>query len=343
MRYLTKNEKITLNILVITSLIFVVFSVYLSLNKEKNTEGVLNSKILVIHVGGTIDPDFDTKYNKIKNNIGIYDTFLYEPLINSSDVNLSTWNSIVKIISSSYLKYDAFVILLGKDTLIYTACAVSFMLENLQKPVIFTDSDLSNALYQSSYTKIPEVMILSDKKLLRATKTICKNMDGFISPGFDDLKIHNCFNIPTDAFLVKYVNPNTKVIVVKIFPGIDEKFLLGILTNTEVHGIILETYINGNLPVSEKIINVFELLIKKGIIIVAVSQSENNSVLSLDKRLLNVGIISGHEMTTCAAFSKLCFLLSNVQDKKLVGQLMEQSFRGEISKVEKVESPKITQ
>jgi L-asparaginase len=335
MRYLSKNEKTTLKILVLGSLISIIVSVYLSLNKEKNTEGVLNSKILVIHLGGDIDSEFDIKYEKIKNHIGIYDTFVYEPLINSSDINLSTWNSVVKIFSESYNNYDAFIILSGRDTLVYTACALSFMLENLQKPVIFTDGDLTNALYQSSYTKIPEVMVLSDKKLLRATKTICKNITEFTSPGYDELRLYNCFQIPNEMFQPKYVNENIKVIVVKIFPGIDEKYLAGMFTNTEVHGIVLETYINGKLPISEKIILALELLIKKGIIIVAVSQCENNNVLYLDSRLINIGIISGHDMTTYTAFSKLCFLLSNVQDKKLVAQLMEQPFRGEIT----VENP----
>lgn len=331
MRYLTSNEKVTLVLLIMGALIMLTISIFLGINNTSPEQNLLNNKIRVIHTGGEIEPDFKEKYIKNSDKMGKYDVQVYNPLLNSSNIAPENWNVIAKDIGKAYSKYDAFVVVCGKDTLPYTASALSFMLENLGKPVILTDRKLSSALMLASTTRIPEVMVASQGKLLRGCRVVQKSTEKFSSPNYPELKPYNALKAPNKPTQIKFVSPKIKVIVVKVFPGIDDKYLMNLLNNIEVHAIVFEIYGEGHAPTNGKFLSAISELAKKGIVMVAVSQCDEISKPDVDMRLLKAGVLSGYDMTTPAAYAKLCFLLGNVEEKQLIGQLMEKTFRGEMS------------
>jgi L-asparaginase len=254
--------------------------------------------------------------------------------MNSSEIVPKDWNIIAEDIGRKYNNYDAFIIVCGRDTLVYTASALAFMIENLTKPIILTDGDVDSAVRLSSKTKIPEIMIVSGGKLLRGCRTVHKSSHLFTSPNYPPLEDWNCLKSSTEPPQIKFINPKINIIVVKIFPGMTAKYFLNLI-NANVQGIILEMYCLGNAPTSENFLNAIDILAKKGVVIVAVSQCDEISEYDIDIRLLEAGVLSGQDMTTPAAYAKLYFLLSNVENKKLIGQLMEKSFRGEMTELEK--------
>ena len=130
---------------------------------------------------------------------------------------------------------------------------------------------------------------------------------------------------------IKFVSGKVRVVVVKIFPGMDGNYLLNAIGNTKVHGVVFETYGVGRSPTNPKFLKAINKLVKRGVVMVAVSQCNEISKPDVDIRLLEAGVLYGYDMTMSAAYTKLCFILSNIKDKKLIGQLMEQTFRGEMS------------
>jgi L-asparaginase len=331
MHFLTQREKSSLVFLISGALIATVLTIYLGLNIQQMNEKILSNKIHVIHTGGEIEEHFIKKY---EHNIGKYSINSYKPLMNSSNIVPKDWNIIAEDIGRKYNNYDAFVIVCGRDTLVYTASALAFMMENLTKPIILTDGDVDSAVRLSSKTKIPEVMISSGGKLLRACRTVHKSSHLFTSPNYSPLEDWNCLKSPTEPPRIKFINPKINIIVVKIFPGMTAKYFLNLI-NANVQGIVLEMYCLGNAPTSKKFLESISILAEKGVVIVAVSQCDEISEYDVDIRLLEAGVLSGYDMTTPAAYAKLSFLLSNVENKKLIGQLMEKSFRGEMTELEK--------
>jgi len=327
MRLLTQDEKSTLILLMTATFAAIAISVYLSINIQKKNDHILSNKIHIIHTGGEVENKFKENYKSKKYR---YYLESYEPLMNSSNIVPKDWNIIAKDIGRKYQHYDAFVIVSGRDTLAYTASALSFMLENLSKPVIFTDGEVASAVKLASKTKIPEVMVASRGQLLRGCRIVYKS-NHFISPNYPPLNQENSLRAPKDQPQIKFVNPNINVIVIKIFPGINAKYFLNLINNADVHGIVLEMYGDGNGPISENFLDAIKLLAKKGVVIVAVSQSNQLIASEIDIRILEAGVLAGYDMTTTAAYAKLCFLLGNVEDKKLIGQLMEKTFRGEMT------------
>ena len=230
-----------------------------------------------------------------------------------------------------YNKYDAFVLLASHDTIPYTASALAFMLENLGKPIVITDGDLSGALVLASQTRIPEVMIASDGKLLRGSRTIANSAKGFSSPNYPVMDKNTGYPLPKESFQPKMVDPNKKIDVIKLYPGMNAEDLAPYLNKKGLHGIVLELWGSGESPVSSEFLKVINALAKKGIVIVAVSQYDHaGNVPETDIRLLEAGVLSGYDMTTPAAYAKLAFLLGNVEEKKHIGQLMDVIFRGEM-------------
>jgi L-asparaginase len=324
MKFLTKDEKSKLIFLITAALGATAISIYLSVNIQKNNEDILSNKIHVIHTSGEIEDEFRKNYGKIGLRPSVVS---YQPLQKSSDIVPNDWNTIATDIGKKYNNYDAFVIVCGKDTLTYTASALSFMMENLGKPIIFTDGEVLSAVKLASSTRIPEVMIASEGQLLRACRTIHKSLDYFSSPQYPPLDSMNCLQFTEESMKITFVNPKITVSVIKVFPGMtDTSFQV----SKKVNGIVLEMYGNGTGPTSEKILNAISLLTKKGVVIIGVSQCDEIFNMDVNIQFLEAGVLSGGDMTTEAAYAKLYFLLSNVEDKKIIGQLMEKSFRGEM-------------
>lgn len=320
---LNQKEKFVLIVLIILSLIMITISIYARNESMSNMKRILNNKIHIIKTGGNIEQTFTTNYNKNRNKLGLYDIVEYDT--NSSP---KLWNDIVNDITNNYNHYDAFIIISDLDTMPYTASALSFMLENLNKPVIITSDNLLATIKLTSITAIPEVMIYNNKNLLRACRSIQSNSSNkIISPNYPPLNSKNSLNYTQDKLRPKLLNPNTKIIVEKIIPSNNQLFITPFIQNKKIDSLILELEGRGTEPLPNKIINIINNLTKKGIIVVAVSNCNKKLLLSPD--LIKAGVISSN-MTLPATYTKLLFLLTNVSNKKLIPQLLLKCLRGEL-------------
>lgn len=311
--------------------------------------------------------DFDQLLDKIPElyllDCGI-STFSFEQPIDSSDMNPEYWVYIAEIIEKNYHNYDGFVILHGSDTMSYTASALSFMLRNLSKPVILTGSQLPigdlrtdakenlitaiqiASLREDDQPAINEVCLYFEYKLYRGnrtTKISAEHFNAFISPNIRHLaesgvhlKINKTMLLKNnqDAFYVhKKLNPN--VCVLKIFPGISRLVLESILRIPDLGGIVLETYGAGNAPTEKWFIQSLENAIERGVKIVNVTQCWGGSV-DMNKyengiALKKIGVVSGHDITTESAITKMMVLLSENISKEEFSQQFQQPYCGELT------------
>ncbi len=335
------------------------------------------SSILLIYTGGTIgminDPisgqlkpfNFKRLLDEVpelrKFDIKI-DTFSFEKPIDSSNMHPSIWIELVKLIEKNYLKYDGFVILHGSDTMAYTASALSFMLENLGKPVILTGSQLPigtirtdgkenlitaieiAAAKRNGKPSVPEVCIYFEFKLFRGNRTIKVNAEhfrAFTSPNYPSLAdagVHLNYN---DAAIMNYpkgklkihTDMNLNVAVLKLFPGITKEVVDAILGIKNLSAIVLETFGAGNAPTEKWFVHAIEKAIKNGLIIFNVTQCNAGRVeqglYQTSSELARVGVVGGSDITTEAAITKLMFLTGKEKNhKKIILQLGE-NIRGE--------------
>ena len=337
------------------------------------------TSILVIYTGGTIgmvkDPEsgvlkpfnFDNIYQQIPMlklldyQIGNY---CFDPVIDSSNMNPRFWAAIAEVIEKNYESYDGFVVLHGSDTMAYTASALSFMLENLNKPVVLTGSQLPLGMIRTDGREnfitsieiaaariddtpvVPEVCIYFENQLLRGNRTIkynAENFQAFKSPNYPSLadvgvyiKYHHV-NIRKPNFKNLKVNSlmNNSVSILKLYPGISENSVKAIVQTEGLKALILETFGSGNAPTEAWFLSLLEKTIKKGIIILNVSQCQGGSV-EMDKyqtgvTLQNIGVIGGNDITTEAAITKLMFLLANENSTPNIQKKLTISLRGEIT------------
>jgi L-asparaginase len=336
--------------------------------------------ILLIYTGGTIGMIKDYKTNALKAfnfeqikdkipELNLLDcsirTIAFETPIDSSNMQTDHWVNIVDIIEDNYNKADGFVVLSGTDTMSYTASAISFMLENLNKPVIFTGSQLPigdlrtdakenlitaiqiAAIREKELPKVREVCLYFEYKLYRAnrtTKVSSEQFDAFSSPNYPALGesgVYLNFNNedlnkgnPTKKLIVRR-KFEANVVILKLFPGISEVVIKSILRIPELEGIILETFGAGNAPDSKWFIDLLKEAIEKNIPIVNVTQCIGGGVLlghyETSNQLKKIGIIDGKDITTESAIAKLKYLIGENISYKKFRTIFETPLRGEMS------------
>jgi L-asparaginase len=341
----------------------------------------MKPQILLIYTGGTIgmikDPltaslqafDFASLLEKIPE-LNLLDCSIdnisFETPIDSSNINPTHWIEIATIIDQNYTMYDGFVVLHGSDTMSYSASALSFMLENLSKPVIFTGSQLPigdlrtdakenlitaiqiAALQNNNKPIINEVGLYFEYKLYRGNRTTKINADyfeAFSSLNFPALLTSGVhLNINHELLLKNYSKASfcvhkeldDNVALVKLFPGISLTVLSSILDIPKLKAVIIETYGSGNASTDTWFLQTIEEALKKGIYVVNVTQCAGGSVqmnqYHTGKLLEELGVISGKDMTTESALTKLMYMLGLKISRKMFKTVFESDLRGEISK-----------
>ncbi|WP_340075194.1 asparaginase [Leptobacterium sp. I13] len=338
------------------------------------------SNILLIYTGGTIGMIKDYKtgvlrafdFEKLSERIPELShldckvqTISFDVPIDSSNMNPDYWVQIIEIIEENYDNFDGFVVLHGSDTMSYTASAASFMLENLNKPVIFTGSQLPigdlrtdakenlitaiqiASLKENNQPKITEVCLYFEYKLYRANRTTkinAEHFEAFASLNYPPLAESGVHLNINDEYLFRPSEERKPVfhkklcndiIIIKLFPGIGQKSIKSIIETPSLKGIILETYGSGNAPTDEWFSDLIKKAIGKGVIIVNVTQCSGGSVImgqyETSVHLEQLKVISGKDITTEAAVAKLMYLLGKDVDKKEIKTIFETSLRGEIS------------
>jgi L-asparaginase len=285
----------------------------------------------------------------------------YEPLLDSSNMTPDDWLKIANDIAAHYKEFDGFVVLHGTDTMAYTASALPFMLQGLQKPVILTGAqiplckvrndareNLVTALLIAANFKIPEVCLCFGDKLLRgnrAVKVDADSLDAFESPNFPALGTVGIeININWDLVLPpaktrKPLTVNTlneaRVAGLRLFPGISIDIVKNFL-QPPIRGLILQTYGIGNAPEDLKLISAFNAANDRGVIIVNCTQCLKGTVSMEDyatgAALAKAGVISGFDMTLEAALAKLSFLLNQKLPVAKVKKMMQTDLRGELTR-----------
>jgi L-asparaginase len=336
--------------------------------------------ILIIYTGGTIgmvhDPNTGSlvpiDFRHISDHVPELRKFGYDlhsisfdPVKDSSNIDPGVWVKMAEIIEESYDDFDGFVILHGTDTMAYTASALSFMLENLGKPVILTGSQLPIGLLRTDGKEnlitaieiaaarenglpvVPEVCVFFDNKLTRGnrtTKMSAEHFDAFNSPNYHPLAevglhlkyYNNLISYPAkEQKLIVHKDFDTNVAILKLFPGINRK-LVNAITKTEgLRGIIIETFGSGNAPTYQWFLEDLKHYIDKGGIILNVTQCHGGSVemglYETSRQMLATGVVSGKDITSEASVTKLMHLLGRFSSKEKVVESLNISLAGEIS------------
>lgn len=336
--------------------------------------------ILLIYTGGTIGmiKDYPSgtlrafDFNKLVSNIPELsqleckiESISFKKPIDSSNMDPSHWVSIATIIEKHYDRYDGFVVLQGSDTMSYSSSALSYMLENLSKPVIFTGSQLPigdlrtdakenlitsiqiAALQENNQAVIQEVCLYFEYKLYRANRTTkinAEHFEAFTSLNFPalaesgvHLKINQNYLLKNQKSkkLTVHKMMDTNVAIFKLFPGFSRELLGAILNTPNLKALVFETYGAGNAPTDDWLLSDLKEAIKKGLHIVNVTQCSGGSVImgrySTSEELKKLQLIDGGDITSEAAITKLMYLLGSGVSHKSFRTIFETSLRGELT------------
>ena len=336
--------------------------------------------ILLIYTGGTIGmiKDYPSgtlkafNFEKLVSNIPELsqldcniESISFKKPIDSSNMNPKHWASIATIIGKHYDYYEGFVVLHGSDTMSYSSSALSYMLENLGKPVIFTGSQLPigdlrtdakenlitsiqiAALQEKNQPVIQEVCLYFEYKLYRANRTTkinAEHFEAFTSLNFPalaesgvHLKINQNYllkNQKNKKFRVHKIM-DRNVAIFKLFPGFSRELLQGILNIPNLKGLVFETYGAGNAPTDDWLLSDLKGAINNGLHIVNVTQCSGGSVImgrySTSEELKKLQLIDGGDITTESAITKLMYLLGSGVSHKSFRTIFETSLRGELT------------
>jgi len=339
------------------------------------------SKVLLVYTGGTIgmnrnpltgalEPfDFEHLLSRVPELAQFQTeiaTYQFNPPIDSSDMSPLMWTDLAHVIADRYDDYDGFVVLHGTDTMSYTASALSYMLENLTKPVIFTGSqlpigqlrtdgkenlitsiELAAARHEDGTAMVPEVGIYFGGHLLRGNRTTKQSADEFnafesfnfphlVEAGVnisyrDDLILRPDFTKP----MTPHFQLDNNVIIFSLFPGIREDLIRHIIATPNLRSIVMRTFGSGNAPQRPWLISALREATRRGKVVVNISQCMQGMVemgrYDTGFQLKEAGVVSGYDSTVESAVTKLMFLQSQYDDPEQVRQYMQRSIRGEIT------------
>lgn len=341
------------------------------------------TSVLLIYTGGTIGMMQDPRTGELKPfnfkalskqipELEKFDVSLssisFKKPIDSSNMHPRIWIELAQIIRDNYAKHDGFVILHGSDTMSFTASALSFMLEDLSKPVILTGSQLPIGIIRTDGKEnlitaieiaaaqkngkplVNEVCVYFEYKLYRGNRTYKYNsahFDAFKSPNYPPLAeagVDIQYNIqalstPPNKTFKRVFKVHTEldndIAVLKLFPGLSKKITLSILNTPGIKAVVLETFGAGNASTEEWFVNALQEAIKKGVIIYNVTQCAEGKVIQgmyeTSSQLKKIGVVSGSDITFESAVAKLMFVLGQKLPLVKAKQLLESNLRGEIT------------
>lgn len=342
------------------------------------------TSILLVYTGGTIgmkqDPvSFDLRpfdFSQILEEVPelkkfgyTIDTYSFDPVIDSSDVNIEFWKKLTRLIEEHYDRYDGFVILHGTDTMSFSASALSFMLGDITKPVVFTGSQLPIGMLRTDgkenlissieiaaskdsdgHPMVPEVCIYFESQLYRGnrtTKYTAENFRAFRSANYPVLAeagIHLKFNTSCIRYPKNWNQPlkpaydlDPSVLIIKVIPGMKQEILDTLVSISGIRAIILETYGSGNAPSGQWFTDCIKKAVDRGVIVLNITQCQAGRVdmdaYSTGKSLKKIGVTGGSDCTTEAAVAKLFFLLGQYPDNETVVDFLKKNIRGELTEM----------